>query len=136
MKKQNYHEAELGKVPDSVKNIEFKGTVIDASDCKEKKIADILSGKHDNDFIDKEKFQRNSYYLAYHKATEMLNWAESYREKTPPAMYGWICPRCGAVHSPFDLRCDCPPPVRTWISSGTGEWSVLDGKTEGGEGCR
>lgn len=76
MKKQNYHEAELGKVPDSVKNIEFKGTVIDASDCKEKKIADILSGKHDNDFIDKEKFQRNSYYLAYHKATEMLNWAE------------------------------------------------------------
>ena len=48
----------------------------DASDCKEKKIADILSGKHDNDFIDKEKFQRNSYYLAYHKATEMLNWAE------------------------------------------------------------
>lgn len=25
MKKQNYHEAELGKVPDSVKNIEFKG---------------------------------------------------------------------------------------------------------------
>ena len=48
------------------------------------------------------------------------------------AMYGWICPRCGAVHSPFDLRCDCPPPVRTWISSGTGEWSVLDGKTEGG----
>ena len=62
-------------------------------------------------------------------------WAESYREKTPPAMYGWICPRCGAVHSPFDLRCDCPPPVRTWISSSTGEWSVLYGKTEGGEGC-
>jgi len=47
-------------------------------------------------------------------------------------MYGWICPRCGAVHSPFELRCDCPPPVRTWISSGTGEWSVLDEKTEGG----
>jgi len=51
------------------------------------------------------------------------------------AMYGWICPRCGAVHSPFDLRCDCPPPVRTWISSSTGEWSVLYGKTEGGERC-
>ena len=76
MKKQNYHETELGKVHDSVKNVEFKGTVIDASDGKEKKIADILSGKHDNDFIDKEKFHRNSYYLAYHKATEMLNWAE------------------------------------------------------------
>lgn len=76
MKKQNYHETKLGKVPDSVKNFEFKGTVIDASDGKEKKIADILSGNHDNDFIDKEKFPRNSYYLAYHKATEMLNWAE------------------------------------------------------------
>lgn len=76
MKKQKYHETELGKVPDSVKNIELKGTVIDASDGKEKKIADILTGKHDNDFIDKEKFPRNSYYLAYHKATEMLNWAE------------------------------------------------------------
>jgi hypothetical protein len=76
MKKQNYHETELGKVPDSVKNINLKATVIDPSDGKEKKIADILSGKHDNDFIDKEKFPRNSYYLAYHKATEMLNWAE------------------------------------------------------------
>jgi hypothetical protein len=76
MKKQKYHETELGKVPDSVKNVEFKGTVIDASDGKEKKIADILSGKHDNDFIDKNKFPRNSYYVAYHKATEMLNWAE------------------------------------------------------------
>ena len=76
MKKQNYHETELGKVPDSVKNIELKRTVIDASDGKEKMIADILTGKHDNDFIDKEKFPRNSYYLAYDKATEMLNWAE------------------------------------------------------------
>ncbi len=74
--KKNYHETELGKVSDSVKNVEFKETIIDASDGKEKKIADILSGKHDNDFIDKEKFPRNSYYLAYHKATEMLNWAE------------------------------------------------------------
>jgi len=36
MKKQNYHEAELGKVPDSVKNIEFKGTVIfERKDIKE-----------------------------------------------------------------------------------------------------
>lgn len=43
------------------------------------------------------------------------------------AMYGWICPRCGAVHSPFELRCNCPPPVRTWTGTPTGE-------TEGGEG--
>lgn len=76
MKKQNNHEAEIGKVPDSVKNFEFKCSVVDPSDGKEKKIADILSGKHNNDFIDKEKFPRNSYYLAYHKATEMLNWSE------------------------------------------------------------
>lgn len=59
-------------------------------------------------------------------------WSEGYREKNHPAMFGWVCPRCGAVHSPFDMRCDCPPPTRTWTSSGTGEWSVLDEKTEGG----
>ena len=76
MKKQNNHETELGKVSDSVKNINLKATIIDASDGKEKKIANILSGKHDNDFMDKDKFPRNSYYLAYDKATEMLNWAE------------------------------------------------------------
>ena len=75
----------------------------------------------------------------------MIDWGESLvndfcnqevekRIAETVAMYGWICPRCGAVHSPFELRCDCPPPVRTWISSGTGEWSVLDGKTKGGEG--
>ena len=27
-----------------------------------------------------------------------------------PAIYGWICPRCGVVHSPFVMYCDCPPP--------------------------
>ena len=24
---------------------------------------------------------------------------------------GWICPRCGKVHSPFSLVCDCPIPT-------------------------
>jgi len=28
-------------------------------------------------------------------------------------MYGWICPRCGKVHSPFSTYCDCLPPSRT-----------------------
>lgn len=32
-------------------------------------------------------------------------------------LYGWICPRCQKVHSPFSLTCDCPPPYI--ISTGT-----------------
>jgi DNA-directed RNA polymerase subunit RPC12/RpoP len=24
-------------------------------------------------------------------------------------LYGWICPRCGKVHSPYSTQCDCPP---------------------------
>jgi hypothetical protein len=75
-KSNNYHETELGKVPDSVKNVEFKGTVIDASDGKEKRIADILSGKHDDDFVDPEKFPIIAKTKAYNDATNMLNWAE------------------------------------------------------------
>ena len=27
-----------------------------------------------------------------------------------PYLYGWICPRCQKIHSPFSLTCDCPPP--------------------------
>jgi hypothetical protein len=34
-----------------------------------------------------------------------------------PTLYGWICPRCGVVHSPFVLQCGCPPPTIT--STGT-----------------
>jgi len=76
MKKRNYYETELGKVSDYIKNLVVKETVIDPNDGKEKKIINILAGKHDNDFIDKEKYPRNSYYLAYYKATAMINWAE------------------------------------------------------------
>ena len=76
MKKRNYHETKLGKVSDSIKNLVVKGTVIDPDDGKEKKIINILAGKHDNDFLDKEKYPRSFYYLAYHKATKMINWAE------------------------------------------------------------
>lgn len=37
------------------------------------------------------------------------------KRKTPPApmMYGWICPRCGKVHSPYSTVCDCIPPSTT-----------------------
>ena len=73
MKKQNYHEAELGKVPDSVKNIEFKGTVIDASDCKEKKIADILSWIDEN--IEKEeKYKEKLVRLKNGLMQKLLSW--------------------------------------------------------------
>ena len=76
MKNENYFENELGKVPDCVKKVELKSSIIDTNDGKEKKVSDILSGKHDNDFWDKEKFPTNSYWIAYHKASKMINWAE------------------------------------------------------------
>ena len=65
MKTKNYLENELGKVSDSIKSVELSENT--------KK---ILSGACDNDFIDKEQFPNNSYWLAYHKASKMINWAE------------------------------------------------------------
>lgn len=41
-----------------------------------------------------------------------------------PEMYGWICPRCGTVHSPFITQCGCPPPIRTWNGVSTEEKEV------------
>jgi hypothetical protein len=34
-------------------------------------------------------------------------------------MYGWICPRCGKVHSPFSTECSCPPPIKVWTGTTT-----------------
>jgi hypothetical protein len=34
-------------------------------------------------------------------------------------LYGWICPRCGKVHSPFSTKCDCPPNFRVWTGTTT-----------------
>ena len=35
------------------------------------------------------------------------------------SLYGWICPRCMAVHSPFVLRCDCPASYITKSNTNT-----------------
>src|SRR5262245_47612425 len=37
-------------------------------------------------------------------------------EHTPP--FGWECPRCHTIHSPFKMSCDCAPPV---VSKSSGE---------------
>ena len=37
-------------------------------------------------------------------------------EKSISPLYGWICPRCGVVHSPFSTQCGCPPPTK--VSTG------------------
>ncbi|MBL7882559.1 MAG: hypothetical protein JNL69_00705 [Bacteroidia bacterium] len=32
-------------------------------------------------------------------------------------IFGWTCPRCMKVHSPYSTQCDCPPPTYTTSSS-------------------
>ena len=34
-------------------------------------------------------------------------------------LYGWICPRCGKVHSPYSTNCDCPPESKVWTGTST-----------------
>jgi hypothetical protein len=65
MKKQNYHETELGKVPDSVKKVKFS-----------ERTENILSGNCDNEFIDPEKQPVLAKINAKIKAKQMINWAE------------------------------------------------------------
>lgn len=65
MKRQKYHETELGKVPNSIKNIGF-------SEITE----NILSGKCDDEFIDLEKQPVLAKINAKIKAKSMINWAE------------------------------------------------------------
>ena len=71
MKKQNYHETELGKVPDSVKNVEFS-----------ERTANILSGANDNDPIDPETQPVLARINAKIKAKSFLNFAEISRTLT------------------------------------------------------
>ena len=37
------------------------------------------------------------------------------------SLTGWICPRCGKVHSPYSIQCDCPPHSVTFTGTSTGE---------------
>lgn len=36
-----------------------------------------------------------------------------------PSVYGWVCPRCGKVHSPYSIECNCTPLVNTFSSPTT-----------------
>lgn len=65
MKKQNYHEIKLGKVPDSVKKVEFS-----------ERTANILSGANDNDPIDPETQPVLARINVKIKAKSFLNFAE------------------------------------------------------------
>lgn len=41
-------------------------------------------------------------------------------EWTPVVKYGWMCPRCGKVNSPFTKQCDCEPEKKSNYSL---DWS-------------
>jgi len=43
----------------------------------------------------------------------------NYPPKQKPVLTGWICPRCGVVHSPFVTECNCPVPVKIWTGTKT-----------------
>lgn len=40
----------------------------------------------------------------------------------PPKQYGWVCPKCGAVMSPYQQTCIyCIPPAKP-MCNGTGNY--------------
>ena len=63
--KKNYHETELGKVPDSVKKVKLS-----------EKTENILSGKHDDEPLNPETQPVLAKINAKIKAKQMINWAE------------------------------------------------------------
>ena len=50
---------------------------------------------------------------------EMKETDEQKKTEATPMLTGWICPRCGKVHSPFSMQCDCQPEIRVWTGTST-----------------
>ena len=43
--------------------------------------------------------------------------------ETPQIAQGWMCPRCGRVHSPYTATCFCVPPTVTCSNYCHGNYS-------------
>ena len=55
----------------------------------------------------------------YRDEDEEIELGEPDKLPKQPLMYGWTCPRCGTVHSPFVMQCGCPLPTRIWTGTST-----------------
>lgn len=41
----------------------------------------------------------------------------------PLVMFGWTCPRCATVHSPYSAQCFCPAP--SYTTTGSTHFAVI-----------
>ena len=59
--------------------------------------------------------------ISKRKLIEMLITCNDAISSRPPIVttMGWACPRCGKIHSPYSVTCDCPPPTITTSGSTT-----------------
>lgn len=46
----------------------------------------------------------------------------------PPAQYGWICPKCGAVHAPFMPSCSQCGPGKPIAAGTTVDYKITTAK--------